>query len=389
MPSIHTHTLGFPRIGARGERNTGLRAQHWQQQACAGLDFVTVGDVALGDRVADHIALFGCEPERFGFDGAQSALQRYVAMARGNGEPGKHALDMTPWFDTNENYLVPEFATTTTFTLHAERLLAEVAQARALGHAVKVALIGPLTFLWLGKAAEARFERLDLLEALMSAYCALLTQLKNAGAQWVQVDEPILGLDLAPAWRNAFERCYWRLGQSGAQLMLATYFSPLEENLSLACRLPVAGLHVDAVRAGHELVSVCDWLPVPKVLSVGIVDGRTLWRTDLDQAVGVLAPLLARRGGALWLAPSCSLLHAPRSLTGAGGKNGELVSPMAFATDKLHELATLKAALAGDDAVAARAGGPPFARRQPAHGARLQLSAFGAAIESSAPKRPE
>lgn len=375
MTTIHTHTLGYPRIGARRELKTALeafwrgdtdqaaleasgqalRARHWAQQADAGLAYVTVGDFAFYDQVANHIALFGCEPARFGFDGSETDLARYFAMARGDrehdaaccaGGHSVHALDMTKWFDTNYHYLVPEFSSATTFSLHAERLLAEVAEARALGHAVKVALIGPLTFLWLGKARDG--ERLDLLAQLLPVYCALLTELKEAGAAWVQVDEPILGLDLAPAWRNAFEPCYWQLGQSGAQLMLATYFSPLEENLSLACRLPVAGLHVDGVRARHELTSVCDWLPVPKVLSIGIVDGRNIWRTDLDAAISVLAPLLARRDGQLWLAPSCSLLHVPLTLEGETGIDADLLPWLAFAAEKLTELATLQAALAGD-----------------------------------------
>ena len=384
MPTIHTHTLGFPRIGARRELKTALesfwrgasdaaaleetgrllRQRHWQQQAAAGLALVTVGDFAFYDQVANHIQLFGCEPERFGFDGGDTALERYFAMARGAREHDSdccgrahsgHALDMTKWFDTNYHYLVPEFSGATTFTLDARRLLAEVAEARALGHAVKVALIGPLTFLWLGKAKDGACDRLDLLGKLLPAYCALLSQLKNAGADWVQLDEPILGLDLPASWRNAFEPCYWQLSQSGAQLMLATYFSPLEENLSLACRLPVAGLHVDGVRARHELVSVCDWLPVPKILSVGIVDGRNIWRTDLDQAISVLQPLLERRGGQLWLAPSCSLLHVPFSLAGESDLDAELLSWMAFADEKLQELAALKAALTGDGADAATA----------------------------------
>jgi len=384
MRTIHTHTLGFPRIGARRELKIALEAywrgdasadaleataralreRHWAEQALAGLDLVTVGDFALYDQVANHIQLFGCEPARFGFDGSEPALTRYFAMARGDrehahdccaGQHSGHALDMTKWFDTNYHYLVPEFDAASDFTLCAGRLLAEVAEAQALGHQVKAALIGPLTFLWLGKAKGEAFERLDLLERLLPAYAQLLIALKEAGVEWVQVDEPILGLDLPPAWRNAFEPCYWQLSQCGARLLLATYFSPLEENLSLACRLPVAGLHVDGIRARQELVNVCDWLPVPKVLSIGIVDGRNIWRTDLDAAISVLEPLLERRGGQLWLAPSCSLLHVPFSLAGETALDAELASWLAFATEKLDELATLKAALAGDGAQAALA----------------------------------
>ena len=180
----------------------------------------------------------------------------------------------------------------------ADHLLAEVANAKAPGRPVKVALTGLLSALWPDND-------LDQAEALVPAYCALLARLKEAGADWIQIDEPILGLELPADWRNAFGPCYWHLGQSGARLMLAT-FSPLRENLGLACRLPVAGLHVDGVQARHELVSVCDWLPVPKVLSVGIVDGST----SMDTAASILAPLLERRRGELWIAPATTMADA-------------------------------------------------------------------------------
>ncbi|MEG0884320.1 MAG: 5-methyltetrahydropteroyltriglutamate--homocysteine S-methyltransferase, partial [Janthinobacterium sp.] len=375
--TIRTHILGFPRIGAarelqsaleghwRGELSeaaleaTGrqLRARHWALQRDAGLDYVTVGDFALYDQVANHIQLLGCEPARFHFAPEQSPLARYFTLARGaqteaqaqhaGGGHGHHALEMSKWFDTHYHYLVPELSPQTRFSLACERLLAEVAEAQALGHQVKAALIGPLTFLWLGKEKTSGFERLALLEQLLPVYGALLDRLKRQGVAWVQLDEPILGLDLPSAWRNAFESTYWQLNQVGVNILLATYFSPLEENLSLTCRLPVAGLHVDGIRAPHELISVTDWLPAHKVLSVGIVDGRNIWRTDLDAALAVLRPLAAKRNGHLWLAPSCSLLHVPFSLEAETALDGDIQSWLAFATEKLTELALLKDALAG------------------------------------------
>ena len=384
--NIHTHILGFPRIGAerelkfalerhwRGEvseaalEQTGkaLRARHWALQRDAGLDYVTVGDFAFYDQVANHIQLLGCEPARFAFDEQQSQLSRYFQMARGEESQADHAvcthehghadgapasshyaLEMTKWFDTNYHYLVPEFSPQTQFSLTCERLFDEVAEAQALGHQVKAALIGPLTFLWLGKEKTAGFDRLALLDQLLPVYGALLARLKQQGVTWVQVDEPILGLDLPNAWRSAFDSSYWQLNQVGVNILLATYFSPLEENLSMACRLPVAGLHVDGIRAPHELISVTDWLPAHKVLSVGIVDGRNIWRTDLDAALAVLQPLSDKRGGKLWLAPSCSLLHTPFTLAPETGLDPELKSWLAFATEKLAELALLKDALAG------------------------------------------
>jgi len=375
---IKTHTLGYPRIGLqrelkfalerhwRGEIDAaaleavgaGLRERHWAEQLEAGLDFVTVGDFAFYDHVANHIQLFSCEPARFGFDGCEPALARYFTLARGVahehadgiccGAPagGTAALEMTKWFDTNYHYLVPEFDGATSFSLASGRLLAEVAQARSLGHKVKVALLGPLTFLWLGKTRSPGLDKLDLLEDLLTPYCALLAQLKDAGAEWVQLDEPILGLDLPGAWILAFERAYRTLGTAPLPLLLATYFSPLEENLSMACKLPVAGLHVDGVRAAHELQSIADWLPETKVLSVGIVDGRNIWRTDLDTALARLLPLAARRRGPLWLAPSCSLLHVPLRLREDAALDPELRGWLAGACEKLDELQVLRRAMA-------------------------------------------
>ena len=409
---IRTHILGFPRIGAqrelkfaleafwRGETSadqletTGreLRARHWALQREAGLDFVSVGDFAFYDQVANHLQLFGCEPARFGFSGHEPELARYFTMARGvAAQPaaaaacaceahdsgahgtGQPALEMTKWFDTNYHYLVPEYTPSTQFKLSANRLLAEVAEAQALGHAVKPVLLGPLSLLWLGKekASEAPdFNRLSLLDALIPVYLDLLIRLGHAGVQWVQIDEPILGLDLPPAWAQAFERAYAQLQPADMSLLLATYFSPLQEQLSLACRLPVAGLHIDAVRAGEDLGAVLDSLPLERELSVGIIDGRNIWRADIDRALDTLRPALERRNNRLWIAPSCSLLHVPFSLAQDASLDAELRSWMAGAVEKLDELQLLRRVLiegetavrgklfAARAAVAARASSP-------------------------------
>jgi 5-methyltetrahydropteroyltriglutamate--homocysteine methyltransferase len=389
--TTRTHTLGFPRMGAqrelkfaleqhwRGEIDSDaleaigrqLRARHWQLQRDAGLDFVTVGDFAFYDHVANHIQLLGCEPARFGFDPAEPALSRYFTMARGvaqepghahahgheegcsHGAAGSFALEMTKWFDTNYHYLVPEFSAATQFALSSTRLFDEVAEAQQAGHPVKAVLLGPLSFLYLGKEKVVGFDRFSLLDALLPVYEQVLARLKQQGVEWVQVDEPILGLDLPDVWRNAFERAYWQLARSAPRLLLATYFSPLAENLRLACQLPVAGLHVDAVRAPQELTGVADWLPAHKVLSVGIVDGRNIWRTDPDAALAALQPALAKPRSELWLAPSCSLLHVPFSLEAEHKLDGELRAWLAFAVEKLGELRMLCAVLDGrEDSVA-------------------------------------
>lgn len=401
---VLTHTLGFPRMGAqrelkfaleshwRGDRTAAdlqataaqLRQKHWQAQADAGLGFVTVGDFALYDHVANHIQLLGCEPARFALGADTPELDRYFAMARGvsagatthegcspgctaaHATDGQPALEMTKWFDTNYHYLVPEFSAATTFRVASERLFNEVQEAQALGHPVKAVLLGPLSFLWLGKSKEAGFDRFTLLEPLLSVYEAVLARLKALGVQWVQIDEPILGLDLPAAWRHAFEPAYWQLARSAPQLLLATYFSPLQDNLRLACQLPVAGLHVDAVRAPEELVGVADWLPSHKVLSVGVVDGRNIWRTDLDAALARLAPVLQKHQGALWLAPSCSLLHVPFSLAAETALDPEVRSWLAFAVEKLGELRLLASALTQGEAAV----GPELAAARAALAAR-------------------
>lgn len=385
---VLTHTLGFPRMGAqrelkfalerhwRGEIDAAaleavgaeLRARHWQAQREAGLAFATVGDFAYYDHMANHIQLLGCEPARFGFAPGAPELARYFAMARGvqahgattcgagcthaahdaDKEAGRSALEMTKWFDTNYHYLVPELHADTRFALASERLFDEVAEAQALGHRVKAQLVGPLTFLWLSKEkGEAAFDKLALLDRLLPVYAQILARLKAQGVEWVQIDEPILGLDLPAAWSQAFEPAYWQLGKAGPQVLLATYFSPLENHLRLACQLPVAGLHVDAVRAPQELTGVADWLPGYKVLSVGVVEGRNIWRTDPDAALALLRPVAEKHRGPLWIAPSCSLLHVPVTLAGEDALDAELRSWLAFATEKLGELALLRGLLDG------------------------------------------
>ncbi len=383
---IRTHVLGFPRIGAQRELKQALerhwrgeigeaaleavaaelRARHWRLQAGAGLDHVTVGDFALYDHVANLIQLFGCEPKRFGFRGDESPLRRYFAMARGvtahdhdaacgceagaTGE-GAAALEMTKWFDTNYHYLVPEFDGATAFSLHAERLLAEIDEAIALPASPKVALLGPVSFLFLGKSKEEGFDRLALLHRLLPVYEQLLTRLAARGVTWVQLDEPILGLDLEPAWQDALRRAYARLGTVDQHVMVASYFSPLADNLALACELPVAGLHVDAVRAPEELLDIARALPLTRELSVGIVDGRNVWRADLDAALAVLREVRALRGGRLWVAASCSLLHVPMSLRDDAAVDEDVRPWLAGAIEKLEELRVLKRALWSDEAV--------------------------------------
>ncbi|MBK5527827.1 5-methyltetrahydropteroyltriglutamate--homocysteine S-methyltransferase [Pseudomonas sp. TH06] len=370
------HTLGFPRIGADRELKKALeaywkgdldqaalnkvgrdlRAAHWQLQKDAGIDLLPVGDFAWYDQVLTHSLTFGVIPERF--DGVrdehgQPSLDTLFAMARGatagccGGEHGKtqYAQELTKWFDTNYHYLVPEFTADQPFKLSWEQLFDEVEEARALGHNVKPVIIGPLTYLWLGKAKGDEFDKLDLLERLLPVYNEILGRLAAQGVEWVQIDEPILTLDLPLAWKSAFERAYHILQYSPLKKLVATYFSGLEDNLGLAVGLPVQGLHIDAVRAPEQLGQVLDRLPTYKILSVGLVNGRNVWRCELEQALAQLQPAQERFGDNLWVSSSCSLLHSPVDVEREDKLDPELKSWLAFAVQKCSEISVLRDAL--------------------------------------------
>jgi 5-methyltetrahydropteroyltriglutamate--homocysteine methyltransferase len=364
--TIISHNLGFPRIGAQRElkwaqeaywrgdidaeqltqTGIGLRARHWQLQADAGLDFVPVGDFSFYDQVLDMSCLLGVVPPRFQWENQEVDLDTYFRMARGRAPSGKAtaACEMTKWFDTNYHYLVPEFLPEQAFYLASVKLFDEVREAQAAGYRVKPVILGPLSYLWLGKSKTA-FDTLGLLDRLIPVYQEILQRLIETGVEWVQIDEPILALDLPTDWKTAFESSYFQLQTRGLKYLLATFFGPLRDNLNLACTLPVDGLHIDAVRAADEVNTVLDWLPGHKVLSVGIIDGRNIWRTDLDAALRKLDSLRGRFAGELWVAPSCSLLHVPVDLQQETELDAELKPWLAFATQKLDELVILTCAL--------------------------------------------
>jgi 5-methyltetrahydropteroyltriglutamate--homocysteine methyltransferase len=368
-----THVLGFPRIGAQRELESaleafwqggssddgalrgvasGLRRCHASLQRQAGLDTVVVGDFAWYDHMLGTCALLGALPARFGFDAKTLTLARYFEMARGNA--AQPALEMARWFDTRYHHLVPELGPDTPFDGGTSWFLDEVEEALALGPAVKPVLVGPLTFLWLSKTEVAGFDRLSLLPRVMAAYRRVLERLASRGIEWVQLDEPALCLDLPDAWLEACRPVYDGLAGTGVKLLLATYFDTAADKAPLVATLPVQGVHIDLVRAPGQLDAWCDALPGDAVLSVGVVDGRNVWRNDLSRTLALLEPLHARLGDRLWLAPSCSLLHVPVSLASEDTLDAEVRSWLAFATEKLGELATLGRALAsGRGSVAA------------------------------------
>jgi 5-methyltetrahydropteroyltriglutamate--homocysteine methyltransferase len=281
-------------------------------------------------------------------------------MARGTERDGAAAppLEMTKWFDTNYHYLVPELGPGSGFRVASTKPVDELVEARDLGIATRPVLVGPVTFLRLATTTERGFDPLDLLDRLLPVYGEVLARLAAAGAEWVQLDEPCLVTDLDEAAQHALRRAYETLAAASgpARLLLATYFGGLGDNLDLAAGLPVDGLHVDLVRAPGQLAAVTDRMaaaPGDRVLSAGIVDGRNVWRTDLRAALGALDDAHRRLGDRLWVGPSCSLQHVPHDLDGEDDLDADLRGWLAFAGQKLGEVATLTAALRhGEDAPA-------------------------------------
>ncbi|MCX4150975.1 MULTISPECIES: 5-methyltetrahydropteroyltriglutamate--homocysteine S-methyltransferase [Paraburkholderia] len=364
---VTTHNLGFPRIGAKRElkfaqehywkgqssrdelKGLGaqLRQHHWENQS--GLDQVPVGDFSFYDQVLDTSFMLGNIPERVrGFEG--DALDNYFRVARGRSvhdstcSCGVQAGEMTKWFDTNYHYIVPEFSAATEFSLDASRLVDQLAQARALGVKAKPVIIGPVTYLWLGKAKDDS-DKLALLPRLLPVYAALLEQLAAQGVEWVQIDEPALVTELEPAWQHAFVTAYDALKTTRVKLLLATYFGELRDNLAFACGLPVQGLHVDAVNGRGEVEQVVARMPADKILSLGVINGRNIWKTDLSAVLEWLTPIHQTLQARLWIAPSCSLLHVPVDLNSEQKLDHEIRSWLAFALQKLDELKVIAKAL--------------------------------------------
>ncbi|PXX28707.1 MULTISPECIES: 5-methyltetrahydropteroyltriglutamate--homocysteine S-methyltransferase [Burkholderia] len=404
---VRTHNLGFPRIGAKRELKFGLerywkgessrdalkalgaelRQRHWNEQR--DLDLAPIGDFAFYDQVLDMSFMLGNLPKRVhGFHG--DVLDNYFRVARGRSAQsaqehaaccgGVSAGEMTKWFDTNYHYIVPEFHADTNFSLDPSRLLQQLAEAKAQGVNAKPVIIGPVTYLWLGKAKDDS-DRLALLPKLLPVYGALLDTLTAQGVEWVQIDEPILVTELDAEWRQAFRTAYAVLETRRIKLLLATYFGQLQDNLTLASSLPVDGLHVDAINARDEIDALVRELPAERVLSVGAINGRNIWKTDLSATLDWLEPLAKQLGDRLWLAPSCSLLHVPVDLASEEKLDAEIRSWLAFALQKLDELKVLAIALNEGrdkvaDALAANAAAIDSRRRSP----RVNNPAVKAAI---------
>jgi 5-methyltetrahydropteroyltriglutamate--homocysteine methyltransferase len=356
--------LGFPRIGAGRELKTALescwsgsgsaealrataarlRARHWFTQQKAGLHHIPSNDFSLYDQMLDTIALLGAVPPRFGHKGGEVSLDLYFAMARGRADAP--AMEMTKWFDTNYHYIVPELTADMAFALSSSKVLDEFNEAKFLGVVTRPVLIGPVTFLKLAKMRDGG-DAFALMPRLLPLYLKTLVALAEAGAEWVQIDEPVLVADLNEGARAALRSAYAVLAQAPVKIMLATYFGAVDDNLAALADLPVAGVHVDLVRAPQQLEAVCRVLPGGRVLSLGVVNGRNIWKTALTDAERLIERARELRGGGLMVAPSCSLLHVPVDLDGETKLDAELKDWLAFAVQKLDEVAALAKAANG------------------------------------------
>ncbi len=387
--TIKTANLGFPRIGKHrelkfalesywaGKSDAGplldvakrLRAENWGLQKEKGIDIIPSNDFSLYDHVLDTAVMVGAVPAAYGWKGGPVSLDIYFALARGATGDEAHAdcghqhhrghgvpaLEMTKWFDTNYHYMVPELGPDQSFSLTANRPLDAFIEAKTLGIHTRPVILGPVTFLKLAKGSAEDFAPISLLERLLPVYARVLAELSAAGADWVQIDEPCLVLDLSGEEQAALDHAYRALHElvPNLKIMLTTYFGAIGDNLPMALALPVAGLHVDLVRAPQQIDALLK-APDGLVLSLGVIDGRNIWRADLAAILEKIEPLVRHFGAdRLQIAPSCSLLHVPIDLELETGLDGELRSWLAFATQKLDEIAALGNAGKASGAIAA------------------------------------
>ncbi len=355
-----THTLGFARIGINRELKKAqegywrgevteeeldlvaaeLRLRHWRLQSQEGIDLIPAGDFSLYDHMLDMCALVGAVPERFGFKGGQVSTEMYFSMARGNASAP--AMEMTKWFDTNYHYIVPEFTEGMKFSISSMKIFDDVLQAKVAGFKVKAVMPGPVTFMYLGKEYGEDFSRWELFDDLVEVYCQILKKLSSDCA-WIELDEPVLAYKLTLDVREQFLSAYKKIREAvGCKLMLATYFGSINGNENLVSGLPVDALHIDLFRAPKLMSSIIDKIPDTMSLSLGVVNGRNIWRVDADKALGVIEEARRKIGvERIMLAPSCSLLHVPIDLNEEEKLDLEIMEWMAFGRQKCAELRML------------------------------------------------
>ena len=369
---VYASNLGYPRIGFKRELKTALekywagqiseeelqktgrelRLSAWLFQSTSGLDFVPSNDFSLYDHVLDIIAMVGAVPGRFQWHGGEVDLDTYFLMARGASNSSSHsgpieaqAMEMTKWYNTNYHYIVPELEAEQRFKLSYRKCIDEFKEAEEAGVLTRPVLLGPVTFLHLAKGYE--FGRNQRLEAeLVEVYAEVFSLLKAAGAQWIQIDEPCLSGDLDRGAASIFEKVYARLAKENLSILLTTYFSSLAENLPLALKLPVQGIHLDLINGAQDLSPLLDRLPKHMLLSAGVVDGHNVWRTNLEETSDLLEHIAHEIGTErLIIAPSCSLMHVPIDVNSEKKLLPEVKSWLAFAEQKINEISILSDAL--------------------------------------------
>ena len=367
---MQNHNLGYPRIGSHRELKKAceaywagkisqeellqigknLRREHWQIQQQAGIDLIPVNDFSFYDQVLDMSFMLGVIPKRHQkIADKLNPLDLYFSMARGYQKNGLDvtAMEMTKWFDTNYHYIVPEFYPDQTFQLNSNKVFDEFAEAKDLGIDAKPALIGPVSYLLLGKekGKEQAFDKIELIDQLLPVYVEILQKLQVQGATWVQLDEPFLAMDLTKKERNAYQKAYTEIKKQVPEIkiIIANYFDCYGDNLETALSLPVEVLHLDLVRCPSQLD---DTLVHPKlstqILSLGVVDGRNIWKNDFQNSLSKIQKAISAIGEKrVWIAPSCSLLHSPCDLDFEQKLNPEIKQWLAFAKQKLDEVITL------------------------------------------------
>lgn len=367
------HNLGYPRIGNNRELKKAcenywsekiseeelisagreLRKRNWLKQKESGLDLVPSNDFSFYDHVLDMAIALGAIPTRFKclqnyLSG--EPLQFYFALARGYQKDGFDitAMEMTKWFDTNYHYLVPEFYPKQKFRLSSSKFSDEFNEAKELGIITKPVILGPVSFLMLGKTREKDFSKLDLLSDLLPVYSEIILSLVTNGARWIQIDEPCLATDLSERAKESVRMTYdaFRSEFPELKILLATYFDGLFGNTDLALSLPVDAIHLDLVRSPDQLEKVLNIIPDSLSLSLGIVDGRNIWKNDYANSLRIIKAVVEKLGeDRVMLAPSCSLLHSPIDLEAETDEKSlppEIKNWLAFANQKLKEIHTLK-----------------------------------------------
>jgi len=421
--NISTATLGYPRVGVhrelkrateaywsgkinRTELETAgrtLRREHWLAQQRAGIELIPSNDFSFYDQVLDTTCLIGNVPPRFGWQGGDVDLDTRFAIARGVRGGTSHegcptcqsatfASEMTKWFDTNYHYIVPELRADTIFALSSRKPFDEFSEALALGIKTVPVLIGPVTYLKLGKLHDGspkNFDRWQLLERLLPVYTQVLRQLGELGAEWVRLDEPVCALDLSSTERAALVTAYTTLAAAvpKVNLWIASYFGPLRENLSTYLNLPVHALHHDALRAASETEQVLASFPRNKVLTLGVVDGRNIWKNNFRSSLEVLEKAHHVLGNKrLVVATSCSLQHAPVSLRAEKKLDAELRGWLAFAEEKLSEVVILRDLLSDQPPVSAALAANDAVHVQRSASARIHQPAVKARLDKIQPK---